>query len=257
MFAFVVVCGLLGQGGDSGTAASEAVVVRAPEVPTGEISDGTVVRVGGDLEVQVEVVGEGFKSGKLEIDTPLPVGYPSPTPPGAIDLKRYPSVRRAEVSGEGSTDSGQNSGFWPLFRHIKKRDIAMTAPVEMELREWEGGSHEPPTEWTMAFLYRSADLGPTGSDGRVVVRDADPVTVIAIGLSGSYKQKRFDIALERLEEWLVSNPGWVRAGEARWLGYNNPSWFHDEWSEVQIPIEPAPPAPQDTGAPEAPAPANP
>ncbi len=43
-------------------------------------------------------VGEFWKCGRCEIEAPLPIGYPAPTPPGAIELKSYPSVRRAEIS---------------------------------------------------------------------------------------------------------------------------------------------------------------
>jgi hypothetical protein len=37
----------------------------------------------------------------------LPQGYPDPTPPGAIELKRHPTVRRAEMRMEA--DKGVNS----------------------------------------------------------------------------------------------------------------------------------------------------
>ncbi|MFN9971363.1 MAG: hypothetical protein ACK58T_15860, partial [Phycisphaerae bacterium] len=101
-------------------------------------SGGLVRLAGGDAAVNKRGEGESTTfsaDGVLTIDTPLPVGYPDPTPPGAIDLKLYPSVRRAEVSGEvKSLSSGGNDGFWPLFRHIQRRDIAMTSPVEMEYR---------------------------------------------------------------------------------------------------------------------------
>lgn len=236
-FLTVVVCA---AGGSDGSATG----VGQPPAPLSESASNaqadawTVQRVGGDMDLRVQRTKEGFACDGLEIDTPLPEGYPDPTPPGAIDLKKYPEVRRAEVSGDGSSQRGQNRGFWPLFRHIQRRDIAMTAPVEMELRDWDGAS--APTGWTMAFLYRTADLGPTGNDGDVVVRDAAPVTVVSIGVRGSYTQTRFDAALRRLEEWIAANPQWERAGEARWLGYNNPRWFSDEWSEVQIPITAVP-----------------
>lgn len=247
-FLTVVVCAASGsEGSAQGIGESPR---QASESPADAAADAwTVRRVGGDTEIQVERTKAGFACAGLEIDTPLPEGYPDPTPPGAIDLKKYPEVRRAEVSGDGTSQRGQNRGFWPLFRHIQRRDIAMTAPVEMELRDWDGAS--APTGWTMAFLYRTADLGPTGSDGDVVVRDAAPVTVVSIGVRGSYSQTRFDAALRRVEEWIASNPQWERAGEARWLGYNNPRWFSDEWSEVQIPVTAAPAKPEAPAASDA------
>src|SRR5690606_29870082 len=46
-------------------------------------------RVGGDLEVSVEQRGFSYLAGNASITTPLPEGYPAPTPPGAIDIKQY------------------------------------------------------------------------------------------------------------------------------------------------------------------------
>jgi hypothetical protein len=44
------------------------------------------------------LVGESWQtSDGLAIEAPLPVGYPSPTPAGCIELKTYPQVRRAEI----------------------------------------------------------------------------------------------------------------------------------------------------------------
>lgn len=49
-----------------------------------------------------------------------------------------------------------NMGFFPLFNHIKRNDIAMTSPVEMDYR----GLFDPATgvqakqdsmSWTMSF----------------------------------------------------------------------------------------------------------
>ncbi len=220
---------------DSGKPAASAEGEAMVTIPMA-LEAGQTVRIGGDMDAVVERQGEDYVCGRVKIDTPLPEGYPAPTPPGAIDMKRYPSVRRAEISGEGSGDRGQNRGFWPLFQHIKKREIAMTSPVEMELRDWDPEAGSKPTAWTMAFLYRSADLGPTGEDGAIVIRDAEPVTVVAIGVSGSYAQSRFDIALSRVEEWIEAHPEFERAGDARWLGYNGPTWFRPLWSEVQVPV---------------------
>ena len=224
-----------------------------PTAVTTPPSPGETVRVGGDVDAVVKRTNGEYLSAGLRIDTPLPEGYPEPTPPGAIDLKGYPTVRRAEFSGEGSVDRGQNRGFWPLFQHIKDREIAMTSPVEMELRDWEADSTQPPSAWTMSFLYRSATLGPTGEDGAVIVRDTEPITVVAIGLRGEYKQERFDAALDTLSQWLDVNPAWERSGEARWLGYNGPTWFRAKWSEVQIPVRAVAAPPEgDAGASVAP-----
>lgn len=237
-----------------------------PEGSTGVSSVGepawVVRRVGGDMEASVERTEAGFRAGTSEIDTPLPEGYPDPTPPGAIEIKRYPSVRRAEVSGRVLADLGMNSGFWPLFRHIERRGIEMTSPVEMDyhdmmpstdgggaaLREkigaargegsggsGEGGSKSaqaggveasgvPMTDWTMSFLYRRAEQGATGQDGSVTIRDTEPVTVVSLGMRGPYREARVREGVEKLRAWLAGQSEWeaVPGAAPRAFMYNGP-----------------------------------
>lgn len=209
---------------------------------------GESIRVGGDVEIAIrEQNGKFFDDANNGmVTTKLPEGYPRPTPFGAIELKGYPTVRRAEVSGDGSGTRRGGGGFWPLFRHISERDIAMTAPVEMDLPGWSAKNGSDAQAWTMSFLYEKPDLGPTGdAGGRVTVVDADPMVVIAIGLQGGYYSdgpagEVYDEALETLEEWVASHGGWEQAGPPRTLAYNGPMVPAPfRWGEVQIPVEPA------------------
>lgn len=227
---------------------------------------GALVRLGGG-EAAVTKRGEGEATtfgadGVMTIDTPLPVGYPDPTPPGAIDLKRYPSVRRAEVSGDvKGLSSGGSEGFWPLFRHIQRRDIAMTSPVEMEYRKvgttnagaeeeqsavpQDGGKQDASKKadketWTMAFLYRRAEQGDAGkdtSDQRVTVTDTPEMLVISIGMKGDYSRALVEEGKKQLDAWLATQTRFEKAGEARALYYHGPSlrpWR--KWAEVQYPV---------------------
>ena len=230
-------------------------------------ASGALVRLaGGDTAVNKRGEGESTTfsaDGVLTIDTPLPVGYPDPTPPGAIDLKLYPSVRRAEVSGEvKSLSSGGNDGFWPLFRHIQRRDIAMTSPVEMEYRT-VGATNAAVTEqnqnaepqnapkqdaikksdketWTMAFLYRRAEQGDAGKDAadkRVTVTDTPEMLVISIGMKGDYSRSLIEEGKKQLDAWLATQTRFEKTGEARALYYHGPSmrpWR--KWAEVQYPV---------------------
>lgn len=211
--------------------------VNATET-AGNDDDWLIQRVGGDLDATIDGENGDYRFGRSRVDTALPEGYPAPTPPGAIDLKRYPSVRRAEVSGSMNADWGMNLGFWPLFQHIKKNEIAMTAPVEMDYRDWQPDDGEKrPSGWTMSFLYRTADLGPTGTDGRVRVVDTEPLTVISIGLRGPYGLKTIEAGLERLQDWLAGQDEWEAAGDPRSFYYNDPSVPNDrKWAEAQIPV---------------------
>ena len=139
-----------------------------------------VQRVGGDLDVEIGRNDGGYTCGDCVVETALPEGYPAPTPPGAIEVKRYPVIRRAEVTGRQAPDRGRNSAFFSLFRHIRSRDIAMTSPVEMDYPGWSGDASSAPKSWTMSFVYRTPDDGPIEQSGNVRVTDTAPVTVISI-----------------------------------------------------------------------------
>lgn len=222
----------------NGGAARATAVVPEP---------GTARRVSGDMQVAVEKLPGGFyRCGLARITTELPQGYPDPTPPGAVEIKTYPSVRRAEVSGTMGSDLGMNFAFFPLFNHIKQREIAMTSPVEMDYKNVnfnppEGGDVKAES-WTMSFLYRTPELGPTGADERndkVRVVDTPPVTVVAIGRKGPYRFSAAQKLMRKIDEWLAANPEWEKAGDPRALYYNGPDVRDaDKWSEVQWPIRP-------------------
>ncbi len=65
----------------------------------------------------------------------------------------------------------------------------MTAPVEFEIRNSSASKKFPGeynVEWIMTFLYRTPQEGSTGTDGNVVVRDTDKITVISVGLEGDF-----------------------------------------------------------------------
>lgn len=202
-------------------------------------SPPNLVEVGGSGEpVRLVPQRKGFAyvSGDCIVDTPLPDGYPRPTAPGVMEIKTYPVVRRAQVTGNGDRDDGMRgrgstAAFWPLFRHIQQRDIAMTSPVEMDYTD-DG--------WTMAFLYRQTDQGPEGRAGSVEVFDAPPVTVISIGVRGDLDSNELNERIEALRSWVESSGEWVVAGDPRKLSYNGPDVrAARRWHEVQLPIRPA------------------
>jgi hypothetical protein len=147
-----------------------------------------------------------------------------------------------------------NMGFWPLFRHIERRGIEMTSPVEMDyhgkgdglrrdiakkLGESNADAAQPDAEkaWTMSFLYRETSNGDVGTDGNVRILDTEPLTVIAIGYTGSYSSDNVDRYLETLKQWVTSQQVWEVAGEPRALFYNGPDVRNrDKWAEAQIPV---------------------
>lgn len=181
----------------------------------------------------------------------LPEGFPPPGPVGEVIIKEYPAYRMARYTAPESQPADQNSMFWPLFKHIKRNDIAMTAPVEIGYsaavapRREAAALVEPVS---MAFLYRQPTLGMTGADQtdpRVVVEDMPAITVLSVGIRGNYTTNRLAKALRQLDRWLSDNPGRAEVvGEPRYLGYNSPmvpSFIR--YGEVQVPVRLREPAP--------------
>ena len=172
----------------------------------------------------------------------LPQGYPAAGPVDEVVVKTYPVHRLARVRAEGGTDGM----FWKLFNHIKRNDIAMTAPVEMS---WGNDTAGKPGDKpvgepnAMAFLYREPTLGNAGADpndAAVMVEDVPEVKVVSIGLRGSYGKKTFLRGYKKLTAWLAEHPEWQASGSPRTLGYNSPMVpGFMKFSEVQIPIVPS------------------
>ncbi len=198
-----------------------------------------VLRVGGDRSAQTRAE-RGTKAGeeltiyrfeRCAVDTPLPVDYPPPTAPGAIELKHYPLVRRAEMNGVRSP----TLAFYPLLAHIQSRQIAMTSPVEMDLETQVGAE---PSRETMSFLYRRPEQGPLGpTESAVVVRDRPAGCVLALGVRGPLGSREIESALATLRALVAARAEWVEAGAPRTLEYNSPFVpLADRWAEVQIPL---------------------
>lgn len=176
---------------------------------------------------------EHAEAPKILNEAAVPEGWPALTPVDEIRVKHYPAYRAAVIAADEDKGGSDNGLFRPLFNHIKRQDIAMTAPVEMTYAD--NGMQD-----SMAFLYRTPGMGAAGSDAddpRVQVKDIPEQTALSIGLQGYYSHKRFTVAVEKLEAWLGADDQWRAAGKPRYLGYNSPfvpSFMR--YGEVQIPI---------------------
>jgi hypothetical protein len=171
----------------------------------------------------------------------LPEGFPTPSFPGEIRVKFYPRIRAAAVQLEGPFAAGTSMAFWPLFGHIKKNKIAMTAPVVADYAPTV--ATEPAGRMRVSFVYPHTRMGRLGSSGPVTVTDTTPMAVVSIGVLGPYEIATMRPALERLSKWLKENGGtWRMAGEPRRLMYQRPTFANRDrlYSEVQVPIRPAP-----------------
>lgn len=151
----------------------------------------------------------------------LPAGFPAPGPVGHVVVKRYPRYRAARAEGGNS--------FWTLFRHIKKNDVAMTAPVEMTM-------DADMRMADMAFLYPSSSIGQAGEQGRVQVLDLEPVEVVSVGVRGRRDATLLERARKAIEAYLAES-GMQPAGAWRVLGYNSPMVASSkQFWELQVPV---------------------
>ena len=231
----IALCGLF----PFSTATADDSVAKPPA--SGEI----VARLSGEAAVDELPQDDGavfYRSGEYRVTTPLPEGYPAPTPPGVIEVKQYPEVRRATFDGQGSGPDGMRNSraaFFPLFAHIKTRGIAMTAPVEIEYEGLDADGDQADS-YDMSFLYREKSNGRTESYGNITVADAKPVTVVATGIAGDATLEKVREALKVLHQALAESGDWQVAGGVRVLGYNGPDVPQPKrWGEVQLPVEAA------------------
>jgi hypothetical protein len=146
-------------------------------------------------------------------ESPLPKGWPEPGPFDQVVRKKYPAYRAAFTP-----TSSSNGGFWKLFKHIERKGIPMTAPVEMKLDPAEKKSVEMEE---MAFLYQTPEVGKTGADGEhVEVRDVPAREALSYAWQGGRSKAATTRAREALDAELAKLK--LEAAGYRLLGYNSP-----------------------------------
>lgn len=176
------------------------------------------------------------------VAAPLPEGFPPPTSEGKIEIKRYPTYRCATVRYSGELSMAANSAFNPLYRHISSNNISMTAPVETRypVSTLEAGSMNTPDERgeaKVSFLYRSTDIYPDQIAQDIQVEEIAPMTVVSLGLKGSYDYKSYQQSIERLRNWLAQHPEYTKVGSPRRFFYDAPYIPEPlKRSEIQVPI---------------------
>ena len=157
-------------------------------------------------------------------DAHLPEEWPDATPPGRIEIKKYPAYRSTIARAKDGTSKNSSVLFFSLFNHIQRRGVAMTAPVVMT---YERKVVEEPGvrgEVSMEFLYRRTDQGKAGQGvGAVKVEDFPASTFVCLGMQGRMDEDRLKEGVAKLHEWLrVHKDEWVEAGRPRRLGYHGP-----------------------------------
>jgi len=71
----------------------------------------------------------GVEPKAADADAPLAEGWPKATQPGVIEVKAFPGYRGAVACGKNATMGADTGLFSPLFLHISRSNVEMTAPV--------------------------------------------------------------------------------------------------------------------------------
>ncbi len=144
-------------------------------------------------------------------EAPLPKGWPAPGPYNEVAEKNYPKYRAAVTNGSSGFS------FWTLFSHIKKKDIPMTAPVEMKMEEKDDKMEKV----NMAFLYQNTEVGKVGADGKKIeVKDIETSKALSYTWMGDDSKAQIKKAKEALKAALEKKG--LKAKSFRMLGYNGP-----------------------------------
>lgn len=164
-------------------------------------------------------VGQPDQAAPAYVDeAPLPVGWPQPGPYNKVTVKSYPAYRAAFTD-----KTGESLAFWTLFLHIKRKDIPMTAPVEMPMADEDGKLKQA----GMAFLYQNDEVGEKGADGsKVEVKDIPAETVLSFTWQGPDSKTNIATARSLLDAALTDRK--KQAKSFRLLGYNGPGTPRDK-----------------------------
>jgi len=208
----------------------------------------SIAETSGSLDSMLKMLDRTVEETVVALDyeptvsADLPEGFPPMGKVGEIVIKEYPVYRGAWTGMKGKLAAGPNRLFWPLFQHIEKNEVAMTAPVEMRFPSDFDGTNEVEGEMSMAFLYGQPTIGELGAQGQVTVRDEPAMTVVSIGVRGPYNNASMAAAVVELRAWLEQHRAeYVADGPPRRLAYNGPDVPQARlFSEVQIPIRAVP-----------------
>lgn len=208
-------------------AAEGAVELLGRESPAGQRLVAALAKAGGArtgeaLRDAIAAVHEEL-SFEPRREAELPAGFPTYTPVGAIEVKRYPKNRRAVADD-----------FFTLFAHISTNEIAMTAPVRMEFAKSDAGALK---QTSMAFFYGSTETGELGTQGAVTAIEDEGVTVVALGVRGEMSPDAMVEGEKTLRAWLAAHPEFEASGDLIVMGYNSPMVPRTEsFMEIQLPV---------------------
>ncbi len=157
---------------------------------------------------------------------------------GDFELREYPPLVVAEVSGSGSRQQSLSKGFGPLARYIFAKErggerIAMTAPVQQravasdEKIAMTAPVTQTPSDdgkWTVQFImpaeYSLNDLPPPGNE-QVRLDQIPARRIAAVRFSGRTNDQAIAEQQQQLKDWMSARDLEPR-GEPIYAYYNDP-----------------------------------
>lgn len=164
--------------------------------------------------------------------SPAPV-YETEGARGELELRRYPAVRVATTTVDGTWEHALNEGFARLagfiFGHNARRErIAMTAPV---LGTGDGSGYR------LTFVMPAGVAPPSPDDARVEVGELPPRRVAVLRFNGRHDAQTIETHKRDLAHALAIN-GLHPRGEATFAGYDPPTTLpvlrrNELWVEIE------------------------
>lgn len=148
----------------------------------------------------------------------LPKGWPTPGPFNEVVKKTFPAYKVAETAS-----SSGNFAFWRLFRHIKKNEIPMTAPVTMAMDETEKDGFKMEA---MGFVYPSTETASPEVGKKVEVKEIPERKALVYAWVGPRNDALVNTARAALEQKIAAEK--LTATDFILLGYNGPSTPRDK-----------------------------
>jgi len=152
--------------------------------------------------------------------------YPR-TPVGTIEIKTLPARIALVASAPGDAFEDRGTAFMKLFGYIKEQEVSMSVPVSASVS----------TNEMVFFVGSNSTKRALASTNEVSVQTLPSLTVVSIGLRGSYTRKNYEEGLLKLNTWLAGQEEWQTNGVPYVVYWNSPFtlWFLRK-AEIHIPI---------------------
>lgn len=153
-----------------------------------------------------------------------------------FEIRNYPEATMATIkSGASSYKELGNTGFRKLAGYIfggndQKQQIAMTAPVHMEMTD---------SVSSMSFVMPSKyhkDLLPRPNNAEVTIQTIPAEQVAVLGFGGFASDRKIQRYAEKLRKALEAQ-SIPCSGNFRYLGYNPPFQLFGRKNEIMVRVE--------------------